>query len=291
MNIKVAVNAKASLGEGPSWDAKNNILYWVDISSGLLHIFDPLENIDRLISVGSMIGAVAPTSKGGVVAALKSGFSLINTDNGEVTSLCNPESDREGNRFNDGKCDPMGRFWAGTCAVNCDITGAGSLYCLDNKMGVRKALGNLTIANGLAWSPDHKTMYYIDTPTFEIWAFTFDNQNGEIGDRHVAVKVPEAIGLPDGMTVDSQGMLWVAHWGGGRICRWNPYTGALLDTIEFPVKNVSSYVFGGKYLNTLYVTSASWGLDKSALESQPLAGSLFSIEMLVDGEPTYEYGG
>ena len=229
--------------------------------------------------------------KGGVVAALRDGFAFIDTDTAEVSPICDPEEDKPESRFNDGKCDPAGRFWAGTCSETCDVAGAGSLCCLDADLQTRKALDNLTIANGLAWSPDRKTMYYIDTPTFEVWAFDYDLETGEIRDRRTAVPVPEDAGFPDGMTIDAEGMLWVAHWGGSRVCRWNPDTGEKLGEVRLPVQNVSSCVFAGESLDTLYITTSRLGLEEEALKDQPLAGGLFCVTPGVPGTPTDAFAG
>lgn len=288
---ELVLDAKAAHGEGPAWDAREQVVYWVDIVGCALHVFDPASGTDRAIPVGQNVCAVAPRKAGGVVAALRDGFVFIDTVSGAVTPIVDPEADNPNNRFNDGKCGPGGRFWAGTCSNTCDVQGAGSLYCLDHDLQVRKVLDGLTVANGLTWSPDTKTMYYIDTPTFEVWAFDYDADAGDIHNRRVAVAVPEDEGYPDGMTCDAEGMLWVAHWDGSRVSRWNPETGGKLGDIRFPVERVSCCTFGGAELDTLYVTTSRLGLDEAALSRQPLAGGLFRGDPGVKGTPTFVFGG
>lgn len=291
MEPELILDVKAVLGEGPVWLAGEGRLAWVDITACALHILDPATGRDRVIPTGAVIGAAAPRASGGMIAALQTGFVFIDTATGLVTPICDPESDLPGNRFNDGKCGPGGRFWAGSCSLNCDVPGAGTLYCLDRDLTARKVLGDLTISNGLTWSADHKTMYFIDTPTFEIWAFDYEIETGAIGNRRVAVSVPEDAGFPDGMTIDAEGALWVAHWGASSVCRWDPGSGEKLEEIRFPVTNVSCCTFGGPDLDVMYVTSARGGLDERELEAQPLAGGVFQVKPGVRGTETWEFAG
>ena len=158
---------------------------------------------------------------------------------GELQAIEDPEQDKDTNRFNDGKCDAKGRFWAGTMSMNNESK-AGSLYCLEQGQPVRTMVQGVSTSNGLGWSPDRQTMYYIDTPTRSIDRFDFDLTAGTIQNRTSIIHIPEEFGFPDGMTVDGEGMLWVAHWGGGRVTRWNPHTSELLQQIEVPADQVTS---------------------------------------------------
>lgn len=291
MDLELVADAKAKHGEGPAWDAGEGVVYWVDITGCAVHRFDPRSGQDRAIPVGRLVCTVAPRRSGGLVAALEDGFGFIDPRDGSVTILEHPEKHLPANRFNDGKCDPAGRFWAGTCSRTCDVPGAGSLYCLDASLHLRKILDNLTISNGLAWSPDRNAMYFIDTPTLEVWAFDYDEATGAIRNRRTAVPVPQAEGYPDGMTIDAEGMLWVAHWGGSRVCRWDPRTGRKLGEIRVPAGQVSSCVFGGPGLEDLYITTSRLGLDEAALARQPLAGGLFRARPGVRGTPTFAFAG
>ena len=199
-----------------------------------------------------------------------------------------PRDHNSENRFNDGKCDPAGRFWAGTMETP---TRKGALFRLDPDLLVHQILDGIACSNGLAWSLDRKTMYYIDTMTRRIDAFDYELMTGAISNRRAAVTVSEEHGLPDGMTMDVDGKLWVAHWDGWCVCRWDPTTGQLLQKIRFPVARPTSCAFGGAALDTLYVTSATTGLDTTALIKQPEAGGLFIFNPGVRGLPAISFEG
>jgi sugar lactone lactonase YvrE len=280
------------LGEGPLWHAQTRRLYWVDISAGALHVYDPQAQTDRCIQVGQPVGTVVPRRSGGVMLALQHGFASLDLDTEMLTLLHDPEAHLPGNRFNDGKCDPAGRFWAGTMGL-ADPTprGAGSLYCLDAQQLVTRRLSGVTCSNGLAWSLDRRTLYYIDSGAQTVDAFDYDDLTGEIGNRRAVITLPNDYGLPDGMTIDAEGMLWVAGWGRHRLSRWNPVNGALLRTYELPVSQVTACAFGGPRLDALYITSARTGLDAAALAREPLAGGLFVVYPGVPGLPAFEYAG
>ena len=290
MKPELIIDTRAQLAEGPVWDESENLLYFVDITGGELHIFDPQSGEHRRINAGEDIGCVAPRKGGGVIAALRSGFKFIDTMSGRIEAIFDPEADKPRNRFNDGKCDPAGRFWAGSC-IETGVAPTGTLYRLDADLSVHATLTDLSVSNGIAWSKDNKTMYFIDSPTKIIRAFDYDLETGHIGDARIAVAVPEGIGIPDGMTIDSEGTLWVAHWGGSRICRWDPQTGEKIDEIMFPDENVSSCVFGGPELRSLYVTTARQGLDEKRLATQPNAGGLYRVVPGVVGTPTVSFEG
>lgn len=286
--LKVVVPTNDTLGEGPSWDAEGNRLLWVDIESHQLHIYYPESGENVTYEVGQLIGAVVPYREDEVIVALYEGFHKYRLSTGELTFIANPEQDHPNNRFNDGKCDPFGRFWAGTMSLE-DQKNRGSLYCLDHDLSIRKVLSNVSTSNGLGWSPDGSVMYYIDTPTSQVDAFDYDGITGSISNRRVAFKMPEDAGFPDGMTVDSEGMLWIAEWDGGRVGRWNPHTGDLLDTIEVPAGHVTSCVFGGSDLEDLYITTACAGMKDEDMEAQPLSGNLFRVHTGIKGQPTVPF--
>ncbi|WP_339307875.1 SMP-30/gluconolactonase/LRE family protein [Paenibacillus sp. FSL L8-0435] len=288
-DVTVAVQTQALLGEGPSWDAENNRLLWVDIESFKVHVYDPVTGQDQSYDVGEHVGAVVPYRGDEVVVALRSGFHTYHLLTGELHAIEDPEQDKDTNRFNDGKCDAKGRFWAGTMSMNNESK-AGSLYCLEQGQPVRTMVQGVSTSNGLGWSPDRQTMYYIDTPTRSIDRFGFDLTAGTIQNRTSIIQIPEEFGFPDGMTVDGEGMLWVAHWGGGRVTRWNPHTSELLQQIEVPADQVTSCCFGGPDLEELYITTARIGIKEERLKETPDAGSLFVIRPGVKGQETHTYG-
>lgn len=288
-NAELVLDAKAILGEGPSWHAEWNILLWVDIVDQKVHLYDPATGSDRVLEIDQPVGAVVPRASGGAVIAAKHGFYTLDLLTGATVPIADPEVHLPENRFNDGKCDPVGRFWAGTM-LNREVA-AGSLYCLESDYSIRHVLDQVKISNGLGWSPDHKTLYYNDTPTRQVSAFDYDLSTGGISNRRVAIHYPEDHGNPDGMTVDAEGMLWIAEWNGWQVSRWNPNTGQLLDTIQVPVAKVTSCVFGGARLDELYITTASVDLTEEEQKNQPLAGGLFVVRPGVQGTPTYTFAG
>jgi sugar lactone lactonase YvrE len=287
---ELILDAKAELGEGPAWEAHSGCLYWVDIHAGHLHIFNPQNKIDRRIEVGEFVGCAVPRRSGGVVLGLRSGFATLDLSTEKLTRLVNPEPHLPGNRFNDGKCDPVGRFLAGTLN-NTEVEACGSLYSLAPDGEVKTLITGTLISNGLTWSPDQHTFYYIDTPTQIVMAYDYDLATGEIVNPHRVISVPPGLGLPDGMTSDMEGMLWVAIWGGAMLTRWDPTTGKLLAEIPFPALNVSSCTFGGPDLTDIYVTTARELMSPEELVKYPLSGGLFRIRTDIRGMPTFEFGG
>ncbi len=273
------------LGEGALWDIGGGVLYWVDILAGEVHLFDPGTGIDQVIDVGSHVGTVVRRRSGGLVVAVAEGIRGLDLQTkkvGEVIATVDLNGGKR--RFNDGKCDPAGRFWVGTMDYKF-AKGAGELYRVDVDHTVHRMLGNLTISNGIVWTGDAKTMYFIDTPTGQIWGFDYDVESGGISNKRVAVTVPNDMGHPDGMTVDSEDNVWVALYGGGAVGRWDPRTGNLLDKVAAPgAKAVTSCALGGKDLDELYITTAAQDVKtQQDREEQPLAGSLFVARVKAAG--------
>jgi sugar lactone lactonase YvrE len=287
-SLEVIVHTNAVLGEGPSWDAEHNRLLWVDIEGHLLHIYYPDTKENVTYDIGQSIGAVVPYREEEVIIALYEGFHKYHLSTGDLTFIANPERGYLNNRFNDGKCDARGRFWAGTMSLDGQSE-CGSLYCLDLDLSVRKAFANVSTSNGLGWSPDGLTMYYIDTPTRQVDVFDYNLDMGTLSNRRRAFTMPEDAGFPDGMTVDSEGMLWIAEWDGGRVARWNPYTGQLLNEITVPSGHVTSCVFGGSDLEDLYITTACTGMSADQRRERPLSGNLFRISTGIKGQPTHPF--
>ena len=289
--IEIAVNHSCFLGEGPVWDAKTNTVFWVDILAGDIHEFNPQTNSHKTIYTHQMVGAVALCTNGDLLAALKTGLAKIDRHTQEISIIAHPEPSLSGNRFNDGKCDPAGRFWIGTMAID-ETPNAGSLYMLDTNHRITKKVDGTTISNGMAWSADNSAFYYIDTPTQTIVAYDFDNEDGSISNKRTAFKIDENDGHPDGMTIDDEGMLWVAHWNGWQVSRWNPKTGEKIFTLPLPVASVTSCTFGGEDLRDLYITTARKDLSPDDLDRQPLAGCLFVWKNSgYKGLPAIEFNG
>ena len=288
--VELLVDAHAQVGEGPLWDEERQVLYWVDILSSLLYIYDPATGENRALDVGQHVGTVVTRASGGLMLAVREGFASFDLETQELTLIANPEAHITGNRFNDGKCDPAGRFWAGTMAYE-NPTNQGSLYRLDTDLSVHKIFGDVAISNGIIWSLDHTTMYYIDTLRKNVRAFDYADDTGDISNERVIINVPEEIGMPDGMAIDSEGMLWVAHYGGSCVSRWNPNTAQLLLKIDLPVTQVTACAFGGPNLDILFITSAAQELDAAELARQPLAGGLFAIKTPYQGVPSFRFGG
>ncbi len=288
--VELLVDAHAQVGEGPLWDEERQVLYWVDILSSLLYIYDPATGENRALDVGRHVGTVVTRASGGLMLAVREGFASFDLETQELTLIANPEAHITGNRFNDGKCDPAGRFWAGTMTYE-NPTNQGSLYRLDTDLSVHKIFGDVAISNGIIWSLDHTTMFYIDTLRKSVRAFDYADDTGDISNERVIINVPEEIGMPDGMAIDSEGMLWVAHYGGSCVSRWNPNTAQLLLRIDLPVTQVTACAFGGQNLDILFITSAAQELDAAELERQPLAGGLFSIKTPYQGVPSFRFGG
>lgn len=278
--VDVVVAAGAELGEGPVWDSRSGRLAWVDILGRRIHLTDPRTGDTESVEVPLDVGAIAPRAAGGFVAALQDGFWVVG--DGPIRRIATIPEARPGLRFNDGKCDPRGRFWAGTMAYD-EAEGAACLYRLDMDGSVRRVLDGVTISNGLAWSHDGGTMYYIDSPTQRIDAFSFSPDTGEIADRRTIVEIPAELGSPDGMTIDADGGLWVALWGGSAVHRY--VDGRLDRVIRLPVSQPTSCAFGGPDLDELYVTSAWKGLTADARPAEPLAGALFRLRPGVRGVP------
>jgi sugar lactone lactonase YvrE len=284
--VELIVDAKATLGEGPAWDAKTHTLYWVDILEKRLHIYD---GADRSIQLKDYVGCLAPCKDGRLILALRFGFWTLDLAAAKMTEIAVPRGEPPTNRFNDGKCDPAGRLLAGTMDMN-ERAASGALYSLSPNFEIVKLLDGIRISNGLAWSPDSKTLYYIDTPTREVKAFDYDLETGQIGNMRVVIRVPEKLGFPDGMTSDMDGHLWIAMWGGAQVTRWDARRGTLLEQVQVPAWNVTSCVFGGEEMNELYITSARSGMDAVDLSHYPHSGGLFRLQTNVRGMPTFEFG-
>lgn len=283
--VEVVQRAQALVGEGPVWIGAQQTLYWIDIKGLQIHAFHVLSGTSRSWPAPERIGALIPRAGGGFVALAKGGIKLTDVPFTAFEPVMHPDSDRPGNRFNDAKCDPAGRLWAGTMDDE-EKEATGRLYCLDNLKTARRFKDNVNLSNGLGWSPDGRTMYFVETLRSVIWAYDYDVDVGVATNERVFVTVPSSDGWPDGICVDAEGCVWLAHWGGWRLTRFTP-GGRIDHVLKMPVPQVTSCAFGGANLETLYITTAAIGLDATV----PLSGSLFAVKPGVRGLPVASFRG
>jgi len=277
------------LCEGPCWDQRTGTLVWVDILAGAVHVLDPRTAEHRTHRLQMPVGAVAPRRGGGWVAAVERGFLFLD-DGGQPTgAVLAAPGQPPGTRFNDGACDPHGDFWAGTLAYD-GTPRVAALYRLGADGCVSEVLSGVTNSNGIAWSPDGATMYYVDTGLGTVDKFDVDPVTGTVTGRATLIRIAEGDGLPDGLTVDADGHLWLALWGGGCVRRYTP-SGELEAVVELPVALVTSVAFGGNELDDLYITTARQGLPPSQQRAQPLAGSIFRYRPGTRGIPVASFAG
>jgi L-arabinonolactonase len=288
MQATLAVDCRNQLGEGPVWDVREQALYWVDIVGRLVQRFDPATGGTRRWSLPERVASLALRRESGMVLALESGFAFFDLVTGGIRWIARPEAMIARNRFNDGKCDSAGRFWAGTMDDTA-TEHTGSLYRLDPDLSAHRMDGAIGISNSLAWSPDDRTFYFADTLDGVIYAYDFEAAAGALSNKRAFAK-PGGPGAPDGSTIDSEGFLWNAEWDGGRLVRYAP-DGSVERQVELPVQRPTCCAFGGPDLRTLYVTSASLGLDDAARASQPWAGCVLALDLGVAGLPSHRFAG
>ena len=287
---ELLVEKDALVGEGSIWHSDKQELYWVDILSHELYVYNPDSGENRTIPTCQAVGTVVTRRSGGVVLALHNGFAHLDLDTEKISPIGrDPERSIPANRFNDGKCDPGGRLWAGTMEF-AGAKGEGALYCLDTDHSVSKKVDSVSVSNGIVWTADQRTMYFIDSGLNNVRAYDYDVDSGDIG-RERVVAENEGAGVFDGMAIDEEGMLWIAVYGGACVKRYDPQDGALLRELQLPMDNVTSCAFGGRDLNELYVTSACQGFDEAEKEAQPLAGSLVRLDPGVRGVLSDAYRG
>ncbi|MDF2705137.1 SMP-30/gluconolactonase/LRE family protein [Nonomuraea muscovyensis] len=279
--LEVVPVPAARLGEGPRWDGRTGTLLWVDIPAGHVHRLDPADGSHAVLDVGQPVGVAVPRAAGGLALAARDGFMLLAADAWEAPAV--PEhlvpvtaAEPPGNRMNDGACDRAGRFFAGTKAED-DTPGAGGLYRLGPDRHAERVLDGVTISNGIAWSPDERLCYYVDTATGRVDVFDYDPGSGSLGGRRTFAEITR--GLPDGITVDAHGHVWVGLWEGGALLRLRP-DGQVDLAVEVPARNVTSCAFGGPGMDELYVTTAWDGTS---------GGELLRCRTSVEGLPANPY--
>lgn len=284
--VTCVLNSQAVLGEGPWWDVLEQKLLWVDIGQNRVHRFDPATSENETWTVEPEPSFAIATEQGDLLVGTRNGIVRLDLATGQTTLSVDPEA-KLATRFNDARCDSRGRLFAGTIAD--DRSPMASLYRISSAFEVHSVISQVINSNGLCWSADDKTMYYIDTGTRRIDAFDYDIDSGSLSNRHAVVEVDPEHGKPDGMTIDSQGMLWTGMWGGGAVCRWNPADGQLVEKIPVPCPNVPSCTFGGPNLDELYIVTARRGLSDEQLEQFPHSGGLFRCIPGVTGSPSWRF--
>ncbi len=278
--IEVAVRADAVLGEGPSWDVTAGILLWVDILGDRIHRSDLSTGTTQTRQFDDPVGAIVPTDDGRLLITTPRGLSVLDDMEAPEVSLVTIEADNPQTRMNDGKCDPLGQLWTGTMAYDA-TSGAGRLYRVGRDLSSEVVLSDTTVSNGLAFLPDLSCGFYIDTPLQRIDRLALD-EDGQVRERSVLTDLRDAPGVPDGMTIDDDGCLWVAFCGGGELRRITP-SGALDQVLPIPATLVTSVEFGGPDGAVLFATTGRYGLDEQQLDSEPLAGSVLAIDAGVTG--------
>jgi sugar lactone lactonase YvrE len=284
---ELLLDARAELGESVLWRAESRSLCWADIVKCEVHTLRLPEMEHTHFITAQAVGAVVPAAGGGFAAALATGYYRTD-DRGLTERITEPDGLVPKLRFNDGKCDRKGRFWAGTQYVREDMMGKGYFWCLDTDGSVRTVLTGITTSNGLAWNADDTVLYYIDTPTLTVMAYDFDLERGVLGEGKACITVPKEYGFPDGMTIDREGMLWIAHWEGSAVRRYNPRTGQCIGVLPVPASKVTCCCFGGDTLDTLYITTAREETDAA---KEPFAGGIFQADVGAQGYEPYEYRG
>jgi sugar lactone lactonase YvrE len=276
--VERVLEAKALIGEAPHWSTASQRLYWADIVGKKVHIFNPADGTNKTYDLPELVTSISTRPGGGsLLLTLRSTFAFFDPATGKLDVLAEPEPDKPGNRFNDGKCDRQGRLWAGTMGdVDWDSP-IGSLYRFDaSKKPVRMDEG-ICCSNGLGWSPDNRTMYFSESFRYKIHAYDFDPSTGDVANRRIFASVDLGGGaFPDGLTVDSEGFVWSAQPVAGRLVRYDP-KGKMERVIELPVSRGTSCMFGGPNLDVLYITTMRATLTDDQLAEEPLAGSLLAL--------------
>lgn len=293
INIECVISGAPRLGEGAVWDIQDQRLWWVDITGGLIHCYDPESGQNQTFDFGEPVGSLARRDKGGLVVSARSGFWLYDPETGQKTALSDPEAHLAENRFNDGTADPAGRFWAGTMMDEKPQRQQGCFYCLEADYGVRSLDWPVYTTNGLAFSPDGSVMYFADShmDIRKVWKAQYEARSGTLSDIQPFFDTAGLAGRPDGATVDSDGGYWLAGVGGWQLYRITA-DGVLDRVIDVPVEKPTKPMFGGADMDILYLTSIGFGLTEGTEDRQAEAGGLFAITGLgVTGLPQPRFAG
>jgi sugar lactone lactonase YvrE len=290
IDVECVVDARNTTGESPLWSAREEALYWVDIPAGVVYRWKPATNDKRTWQLPTDVGSIGLREQGGLVVAMRSGFHLFDTQTDALTFLCNPEPAIRTNRLNDGKVSPEGRFWAGTMDERPHKEPVASLYRLGIDHRCTRMAADIKVSNGLAWSPDGRTLYHSDSRGGAIFRYAYEPETGAIGRRELFVEVLPQWGRPDGGATDEEGCYWGCGISGGRINRFSP-SGKLIGYVEMPITHPTMPCFGGPDGRTMYVTSLRETLTPVELAKTPQAGGVFMLEPGVRGAPAAYYKG
>ena len=285
MKASVLYSSQCILGESPLWHAERKCCYWADIENGVLYEYSWLPQATRFWKFNYKLTLIVQGKGNQLILALNARIALFDLESERQEWLLDVELPSSGNRCNDGACDSYGRLWIGTMHLE-HKKGAGALYCINTNLNIYKKLEHTTISNGIVWSLDKKRLYYIDSPTQVVQSYIFEEESGEIIFEKNVVQIPVKIGTPDGMTIDEEGMLWIAHWGGFGVFRWNPHNGQLIDRITVPVPHITSCAFAGENLDYLIITTARENLKEEELIKYPESGNIFLVKTGVKGIAT-----
>lgn len=288
MGFATVFAAQAALGECPIWCGQTNRLWWVDIEDQAIHCLDPATGQNDTIAMDENIGCIALRAGGGFIAGLRSGIWLLDAGGRKERLVANPQADTSRSRFNDGRADPWGRFWAGTIYEPRDRPDA-ALYRVDADLACTRMAGDIKVSNGVAFSPDRRWMYHSDTPAHVIYRYPLDDA-GNPGPRTVFHQFPFGNGRPDGAAVDSDGFYWSALYEGGRVVRLSP-EGEIVAQYPVPARCPTMCAFGGPDMKTLFVTSARHGRDAQELADWPEAGNIFAMQVDATGQPEPKFAG
>ena len=276
IEIECVVEANDILGEGVIWNTEERALYWCDNLKSNIQRFDPTTKTHRVWPMPEEVGSFVFREKGGICAAMKSGFAFIDDlDDLTIVYITDPEPNSPQTRMNDGKCDRRGRFWCGSMDATLKDPLA-SLYKLESDLSCHKMDENIICSNGMAWSPDDKTMYFADTRAESVYAYDYDIDDGTISNKRVFISTADMPGRADGATVDTEGNYWFAHIHDSKVLKYDAH-GKFLQAVDVPVKQPTMCTFGGDNLDVLYVTSATRFMEPGEEKTQALAGSLFAV--------------
>jgi sugar lactone lactonase YvrE len=274
MTASLLYRCDCILGEGAFWHEARQSFFWIDIERKRLYEYLIQSKKVNTWSFQHRPSMIALDTQGQLILTFQGGLARFDLQTEHLHWLIEIEKDILDNRTNDGAVDRAGRLWIGTMNVHFKDA-AGTLYCISNDLSLIKKVEGLTIPNGLVWSLDDRTMLHIDSPSRKVQAYSFDNKTGAIAFERTAVTIPSEMGSPDGMSIDEEGMLWIAHWDGFGVYRWNPVTGKLMDKIEVPVPQVSSCAFGGPDYDQLFITTARERFSAELIAKYPDSGSIY----------------